>query len=132
MYCFNCGNKIDDKAYVCVNCGVLVNKKHRKKIIDLYKNDNTLGIISILFGIFSLALSISCFFVDISEVGMYTFVYNRISYVIQFVLFPFVLVFLSFVFALMNKSNIYNRVGLGIALTSLFLIITEIMVILIY
>ncbi len=132
MYCINCGNKIDDKAYICVNCGVLVNNKHHRKRICLYKSDNTLGIISILAGILSLVLSISCYFVDISEVGMYTFVYNRISYAIQFVLFPFVFVFLSFIFALMNKSNIYNKVGLGLALTSLFLIITEIMVILIY
>lgn len=132
MYCINCGNKIDDKAYICVNCGVLVNKKRRKKRICLYRSNNTLGIISILLGVLSLVLSISCFFIDISEVGMYTLVYDRISYAIRFVFFPFVFVFLSFIFALMNKGNIYNRIGLGVALTSLFLIITEIMVILIY
>ena len=33
MYCINCGNKIDDNAYICVNCGVLVNKGDRSKNI---------------------------------------------------------------------------------------------------
>lgn len=26
MYCYNCGQKIDDNAEICINCGVRVNK----------------------------------------------------------------------------------------------------------
>ena len=24
MYCSNCGNKVDEDAYVCLNCGVIL------------------------------------------------------------------------------------------------------------
>ena len=122
MYCINCGNKIDDNAYICVNCGVLVNKGHRSKKNTLYKSSNTLGIISIFLGTF----------IDISEVGIYTEFYDRFNYAARFVLFPFVSMFLSLICALKKKSNIFNRIGLGLALTAAFLIITEIMVIIIY
>lgn len=132
MYCINCGNKIDDNAYICVNCGVLVNKGHRSKKNTLYKSGNTLGIISIFLGTLALVLSLSCFFIDISEVGMYTEFYDRFNYAARFVLFPFVFMFLSLICALKKKSNIFNRIGLGLALTAAFLIITEIMVIIIY
>lgn len=30
MYCKNCGKEIDDHAYVCLNCGALVNEEQRK------------------------------------------------------------------------------------------------------
>lgn len=132
MYCRNCGNKIDDNAYICVNCGVLVNKKHHNKRNTFYKRDNTFGIIGIFLGSLSLILSLSCFFMDISEVGMYISFYDRFNYAIGFVLFPFVSMFLSLICSLKRKNNIFNKVGLGLALTSAFLIITEIMVIIIY
>jgi hypothetical protein len=35
MFCYNCGKEIDEKAVVCVGCGVAVNKKrvpHREKL----------------------------------------------------------------------------------------------------
>lgn len=31
MYCKNCGREIDDKAYVCVHCGVLVGERQTAK-----------------------------------------------------------------------------------------------------
>lgn len=27
MYCVNCGKEIDDKAVICVHCGVMITKK---------------------------------------------------------------------------------------------------------
>ena len=30
MYCKNCGKEIDDHAYVCLNCGALVNEEQQK------------------------------------------------------------------------------------------------------
>ena len=57
MYCRNCGNKLDENAYVCVNCGVLVDsninnsipsrvyrekKKEQKKIATSRQQRSTL------------------------------------------------------------------------------------------
>lgn len=51
-FCTNCGNKLDDNADVCVNCGVLVNKSVIvNNSTDYEKNANTgfvLGLISII------------------------------------------------------------------------------------
>lgn len=51
-FCTNCGNKLDDNADVCVNCGVLVNKNISTNNTDDYdKKANTgfiLGLISII------------------------------------------------------------------------------------
>ena len=30
MYCSNCGNKVDEDAYVCLNCGVILKKRENK------------------------------------------------------------------------------------------------------
>ena len=32
MYCRNCGSKLDENAYVCVNCGVLVDSNINNSI----------------------------------------------------------------------------------------------------
>ncbi len=34
MYCRNCGKEISEKAYVCPNCGVLVNQPPKGQIAD--------------------------------------------------------------------------------------------------
>ena len=34
MYCRNCGKEISEKAYVCPNCGVLVNQPPKSQIAD--------------------------------------------------------------------------------------------------
>ena len=34
MYCRNCGKEISDQAYVCPNCGVLVQNTNSQKRID--------------------------------------------------------------------------------------------------
>lgn len=132
MYCVNCGNKVNDNAYVCVNCGVIVGNNRHVKSVRKCSNSNITGIVSIAISIISLVLSLSCFFRDISSVGMYTDILDRFNFATRFVLIPFVFMFLSLIFALKKKSNICNRIGLGIALTSAFLIITEVMVIIIY
>ena len=90
MYCINCGNKVDDNAYVCVNCGIILHNRSNTKINR--NSSNLSGVIGIVFGVFSFILSFMCFFVD-------------------------------------NKCN---RVGLGLALASAFLIISEFFVIGIY
>jgi DNA-directed RNA polymerase subunit RPC12/RpoP len=53
MYCYNCGKKIDEKAVVCVHCGVytinvLVKKKTKGKSVASF----VLGIIGIFYSFF--------------------------------------------------------------------------------
>lgn len=49
MYCKNCGELIDDNAYVCPKCGVLTNNELKKQSTDV---SVILGIIAICIGIF--------------------------------------------------------------------------------
>lgn len=130
MYCRNCGNKIDENAYVCVNCGVLVNNVPKKK--NKKKNSNASGIISIIFGIIAVVISFSSFLIDISEVGMYTKIYERICYAIGFNSFSILFATISLIFALIKKDNTCNKIGLAFSLISAFLIITEFMVVIVY
>ena len=125
MYCRNCGKEIDENAFICVHCGSLVNGGRVK---TFRRNSNAIGIASIISGILALALSLSCFFKDISSVGMYT----NFNYAIGFILIPFIFMIVSLVLSLKKKNNTCNKIGLGLALASAFLIITEIMVIIIY
>ena len=55
MYCRNCGSKLDENAYVCVNCGVLVDSNINNSIPSrVYRekkkgDSNATGILSIIF-----------------------------------------------------------------------------------
>lgn len=131
MYCSNCGNKVDEKAYICVNCGVIL-KKNNDVPKKVKKDSNVTGVFSIIFGIIALLISIGLFFIDISNVGMYTEIYEKVVYAIGFVIIPFIFMILSLIFALIKKNKTSNKVGLVMSLISAFLIITEVMVVIIY
>ena len=79
MYCSNCGNKVDEDAYVCLNCGVIL-KKRENKVKSKKNNIKLFNVVTLVFSIISFILSFSLFFYDISEVGMYTKAYERIIY----------------------------------------------------
>lgn len=129
MYCFNCGNKVDEDAYVCLNCGMML-----KKRVNIVKKSkiNLLGIFSLAFGILSFILSLSLFFNDISKVGMYTKIYEKVVYGIGFTTSALFFSIISLIFALINKKNKLNKIGLIFTLISFFLILSEIFVIVIY
>lgn len=131
MYCSNCGNKVDEKAYICVNCGVIL-KKDNGVPKKAKKDSNVTGVFSIIFGVIALLISIGLFFIDISNVGMYTEIYEKVAYAIGFVIIPFIFMILSLIFALIKKNKTSNKVGLVMSLISAFLIITEVMVVIIY
>lgn len=129
MYCFNCGNKVDEDAYVCLNCGMIL----KKRVNTVKKSKiNLLGIFSLAFGILSFILSLSLFFNDISKVGMYTKIYEKIVYGIGFTTSALFFSIISLIFALINKKNKLNKIGLIFTLISFFLILSEIFVIVIY
>lgn len=65
MYCYHCGQLIDDKAVVCIHCGVLVQNPFSKP--KYYKASFVLGILSlcipyygIILGIIGLPLACIC------------------------------------------------------------------------
>lgn len=131
MYCINCGNKVDDDAYVCLNCGVVL-KKRINKSRKIRNKTNLFEVIGLIFGIISFVLSFLLFFNDISNVGMYTKVYERIIYGIGYTGHVLFFTIVSLIFALINRKNKLNRVGLVLTLISFFLILSEIFVIVIY
>lgn len=130
MYCSNCGNKVDDNAYVCVNCGVILKKRENVKR-SKKQNSNVFGMFSLIFSVVAVLSSFSLFFYDISSVGMYTKAYERVIYGIGFTSISIFLTILSLIFALIKKSNL-NKTGLVLTLISVFLILSEILVIIIY
>ncbi len=134
MYCSNCGNKVDDKAYICVNCGVILKKKSSDDNSNISKkNKNISGIISIVISIMAVLFSLNGFlFGDITSVGMYTNLYERFFFAMGYNLIPMVLMIIAFILSLINIKKNYNKIGLGISFAALFLIITEFIVILIY
>lgn len=129
MYCSNCGNKVDENAYVCVNCGVVL--KRRSNNIKYNNNNNNVvfNIFSLIISIIAMISSLSLFFIDISDVGMYTKISERIFYGIGFTSISISLTVLSLIFALINKEN---KVSLILTFISIFLILSEIFVIVIY
>ena len=48
MYCSNCGQKVDDNAVVCVNCGCAINKPANTKK-EHGESKALLGVIAALF-----------------------------------------------------------------------------------
>ena len=128
MYCSNCGNKVDENAYVCVHCGVILKK--RSNNIKYNNNNNVVfNIFSLIISIIAMISSLSLFFIDISDVGMYTKISERIFYGIGFTSISISLTVLSLIFALINKGN---KVSLILTFISIFLILSEIFVIVIY
>ena len=130
MYCQNCGNKVDENAYVCVHCGLFL--KRRGKTINNKNNDKILGFVSFILGIISLVLSFMLFFHDISSVGMYTEVYERIFYALDYSISSLMITTVTLIFSLISKKGIYSYIGLFLSLLSFFFIITEFVVVIIY
>ena len=126
MYCSNCGNKVDENAYVCVHCGVVLKKRSNN---IKYNNNVVFNIFSLIISIIAMISSLSLFFIDISDVGMYTKISERIFYGIGFTSISISLTVLSLIFALINKKN---KVNLILTFISIFLILSEMFVIVIY
>ena len=134
MFCINCGNRLDENACVCVNCGVLVRNRSEKKVVKPKKKVNTkaLGVVSVIFGVISLVFSLMLYFHDISSVGMYTEVYERVIYTLDYSLTSIMMATVTLIFSLVGKKNTYSRIGFVLSLLSFFFIITEFIVVIIY
>ena len=63
---------------------------------------------------------------------MYTKVLDRIMYLFGFVGFSLAFMVVGFILSLVYKNKTCNQVGLGLSLLALFLIITEVLVVMFY
>lgn len=132
MFCTNCGSKLDENACVCVNCGVLVRNRSNIKIVKKRKDTKVIGIISVIFGVMALLSSLMLYFNDISSVGMYTEIYERVSFTFGYTIISILLSMVTLIFSLVSKKNTYSKIGLILSLLSFFFIITEFIVVIIY
>ena len=132
MFCENCGNQIDENAYVCVHCGVFLKKRSDIKAVNTKGNGKSLGIVSVILGIVSLMLSLRLFFYDISSAGMYTEIYERLFYAVDYSIGALLMSTVTFIFSLISVKNNYSSIGLLLSLLSYFFIITEIVVVIVY
>ena len=59
MYCQNCGEEINDKAVICVNCGVATEKYNANTpTAQTEKKSGTPGVVGFVLALFSLFLPI--------------------------------------------------------------------------
>ena len=123
MYCPNCGKKVDDKAVVCVGCGVLLNNnaqvdakpKRGKGIASM-----VLGIIAVLYCLISFAAF------DNLEQDLFGVTDSyQFGYAFGFVLIQLILAIVSICLACSerkNEKNGFNTAGLWLSLVSFVLI----------
>lgn len=137
MYCTNCGNKIDENAYVCVNCGVIIKKDNSNRVVKKVQknkeNSNGTGIASIVVALIGILISLYGFiFGDVDAVSLYTKFFERVFFAFGYNLFQLIFMIVSLILSLVNSKNKYNRIGFGLTLGLIFLIISEFVVIIIY
>ena len=136
MYCRNCGNKLNENSYVCLKCGVLVDNNSvipTRMSREKKKNDsNVTGILSIIFSSLAVLNIFACLTSNISSIGMYTKLLDRFIYLLDFIGFSLTFMIVGFILSLVQKNKTCNKVGLGLSLLALFLILTEVMVVIFY
>ena len=136
MFCENCGNKLDENACVCLNCGILVQNNYVNKVIRQKKkikiNYKVLGVVSTIFGIISIVFSLMLFFHDISSVGMYTEFFERFKFTLNYSITSIMISSVTLIFSLISKKSYYGKIGFYLSLLSFFFIITEFIVVIIY
>lgn len=125
MYCSNCGNKVDEKAVVCVKCGVLINNK-----INVIKNENKQnngrGIASTILGIIAVYISLTAFRV-MPDVDSIISSYNEeevFFFAIGIVLLQTIFAIISLLLALFerkNNKNGFNTCGFILSIISLLI-----------
>ena len=133
MFCHNCGCKLEENSMVCPKCGIMV-ERSQYKTIKKKESHNIRGLISLFFGIICLLMCFYFMLKDISIVGMYTNITERICYALDLVLAPLFLSFITIIISCFgkNRDKTLNKIGLFLSVVSLFFIITEIVIVVVY
>ena len=133
MFCHNCGNKLEDDAIVCNKCNMVIGRNNYR-MNKREKSTNTRGIISFILGIISVLMCFNFMLKDISEVGMYTNIMERLIYAFNIVLVPLFISFITLIISYggLDKDRSINKVGLFLSAISLFMATFEIVIVIIY
>lgn len=64
MFCNNCGREIDDRAIVCPNCGVIVNKQ---ALATEQSQSNTFAIVGFIMSFFVAIVGLICSIIGLKK-----------------------------------------------------------------
>ena len=125
MFCYNCGNELDNNTKICNKCGAML--KTNRSI-------NIRGVISLMLGIISIIMCFNFLLMDISKVGMYTKVFERLYYAFNLVMAPFFLSVITLIISYSGKDSdkALNKTGLFLSIISLLIVTLEIVIVIIY
>lgn len=117
-FCSNCGEKLDDRAVICVKCGVPISNNHKQPGKGLSIASMVLGIIAIFYGTL---LSFSSIILVISNEFYY---YEQIIFSIIINFFPLILSITGLALGIASKSKIKNGMNTtGVILNCITIII---------
>ena len=114
MFCPNCGKKVDEKAVICVGCGVPLNNNFNNQVANNNQKKGK-GIASLVLGIIAFIYSLSAFAAfDKLDDTIYPYQGSQqIAFAVGFVLVQFIFAIISFCLAYTDKKN--NKNGFNIS-----------------
>ena len=131
MYCHYCGTKLEENTIICPECGKIVERSEYKKKIK--KNINIQGIISLILSIICILMCFKFMLNDISVIGMYTKIMERLYFIFDLVVAPLLLSFITLIISYSGDSDSsLNKTSLFLSIVSLFMVIIEIVIEIIY
>ena len=95
---------------------------------------NIRGVISLMLGIISIIMCFNFLLMDISNVGMYTKVFERLYYAFNLVMAPLFLSVITLIISYSGKDSdkALNKTGLFLSIISLLIVTLEIVIVIIY
>ena len=125
MYCPNCGKKVDEKAVICVGCGVMLNNNAAP--VASTKPKRGKGIASMVLGILALLYCLIAFagFEDLEQELFGATSSYQFGFAFGYVLIQSVLAIVSVCLACAERKtekNGFNTAGLWLSLASFLLI----------
>ena len=133
-FCSNCGNQIDEKAVICVKCGVAINNIAQTSVTQTQAGKGT-GIASMVLGIFATLNSICSIFIFICLLasGEYFLPYEKLVFGFVFLMIPVTLLILGIALGFNSRSKIKNGINLtGVLLNFISLTLCILSIFIIY
>ena len=119
MYCPNCGAKVDEKAVVCVKCGVSLKKEtnntNQPEKSGAATASMVLGILGLIFGVITLliALGVSSYASNSLEMQLYgsissSYEEEKLATAIGIIFLPGILSLIGFILAITSRGKVKN------------------------
>lgn len=134
-FCTNCGKELDEKAVVCVKCGVAVNNLNKPKVKQPGKGlsiaSMILGIVSVFYGV-CFSLSMAALFSVPYLFDEAAFSYSNLPLAILFNLWPLAIAITGLSLGIASTKKIKNGFNItGIILSSITILICIISILII-